>query len=242
MNLLFVGHIFSNHLLQANTQLQPQLKNNIEEVWTSIFLLIAFALLVLLKITSFSKVLKIIQSSFNIQSWHQLQREDYNPYKFYSIILALLFAFNVSFLFYKLNTIYKVILVHLPHILQFTSIFVVLLSLIFSKIVANKILIFVTGSKNVIHQYSYYSFIINQTFGLFIFPCIVLAQFSKFNNLYFLSAGLIIVVVSILLKWFRGVVFSLLEERIGILQTFVYLCALEILPVLVVVKFIIQTF
>ena len=237
----FILHIFENHLL-PKVHLVPQFKISFELIWPSIFLLIAFALLVFLKITSFSKVVKIVQSSFNIQAWHQLQREDYNPYKFYSIILALLFAFNVSFLFYKLNTLYKIILVQQPHILQFTGIFVVLLILILSKIIANKILIVFTGSKTLIHQYSYYSFIINQTFGLFVFPCIILAEFSKLNSLYFLSAGVIIIGISIVLKWFRGIVFSLLEERVGILQTFIYLCTLEILPILVLVKFIIETF
>jgi len=241
VNHLFVLHIFEYHLLPKQ-HVTPQLKNSFELIWPSIFLLFCFCLIVFIKTTSFSKVIKIVQSSFNVQTWHQLQREDYNPYKFYSIILAILFAFNVSFLFYKINIMYKFVLVQFPHFLQFLSLFGILLLVSLLKVVLNKILILLTGSKNVIHQYSYYSFVINQSFGLFIFPFIVLAEFSKLNSLFFLSVAFIIVMLSVLLKWFRGVVFSLLENRIGILQTFVYFCALEILPVLVLTKLLIETF
>ncbi len=235
------AHIFNNHLLPVN-DFTPHLKNNFELIWPSIFLLVCFALLVFIKITSFTKVIKIIQASFNIQAWQQLQREDYNPYKFYSVILAILFGLNVSFLIYKLNTIYKLILVESSHLLQFLAIFCIIFTIIFAKIIANKLLILFTGTKSAIHQYSYYSFIINQTFGLFIFPFIILAEFSKINTLFFLSAAIIIIAVSVLLKWFRGVVFSIVEERIGILQTFTYLCTLELLPVLVLTKLIVETF
>lgn len=235
------AHIFNNHLLHVN-DFTPHLKNNFELIWPSVFLLVCFALIVFIKITSLTKVVKIIQSSFNIQAWHQLQREDYNPYKFYSVMLAILFGLNVSFLIYKLNTIYKLILVESSHLLQFFVIFCIIFTLIFTKIIANKILILFTGTKSTIHQYGYYSFIINQTFGLFIFPFIVLAEFNGSNCLVFLTAAVVIIAVSVLLKWFRGIVFSLVEERIGILQTFTYLCTLEILPVLVLTKLIVETF
>ncbi len=238
---LFAFHIFNNHLLPKHNSL-PQLKANYELIWPSLLLLICFVLIVVIKTTSLNKVVKIVQSVYNIQNWNQLLREDYNPYKFYSVILALLFAINVSFLFYKLNANYNLILTRLPHFLQFLFIFGILVALILIKVIANKILMFVTGTKNPIYQYSYCSFIINQTFGLFIFPFIVLAEFGKFNSLLFLTISLVIIGFSIILKWFRGIVFSLLDERIGILQTFTYFCTLEILPILVIVKFIIETF
>lgn len=241
MTPFFILHIFENHLLKRIHDV-PQVKASFQLIWPSIFLLVCFGLIVFIKTTSFSKVIKIVQSTFNIQNWQQLQREDYNPYKFYSVILALLFAVNVSFLLYKFNTAYNLVFTQSPHLLQFGIIFGILVSLLLIKIVANKLLIFFTGTKNIIHQYGYYSFIINQTFGLFIFPFIVLAEFSKFNSLLFLSIALVIMGLSVLLKWFRGIVFSLVEERVGLLQTFAYLCTLEILPVLVLVKFIVETF
>lgn len=106
----------------------------------------------------------------------------------------------------------------------------------------NKAIMFFTGSKNALHQYSYFTFIVNQTTGILIFPLIVLAQFSKLNAFIFLSTAVVLITASIILKWVKGLVLSLLEERIGFLQTFAYFCALEILPVLVLVKFVIETF
>lgn len=238
---LVMLHIFENHLLQR-VNASPQLKNNFELIWPSILLLICFALIIIIRITSFAKVLKLIQSAFNIQNWNQLQSEENNPYKFYSIILAIIFIFNVSFLFYKLNTVYNLIFTQSPHFVQFIIIFVLLTSLILLKNTANKILIILTGSKNALQQYNYYSFVINQTFGLFIFPFLILAELSKLNSLLFLNLAISILVISILLKWIRGVVLSLVKERIGLLQTFSYFCTFEFLPILVLVKFIVETY
>ncbi len=84
--------------------------------------------------------------------------------------------------------------------------------------------------------------LVNQSFGLFLFPLIVLMEFSKFNPLIFIWCASLVLGTAVLLKWYRGVLMSLVVERIGLLQIFSYFCALEILPVFVLVKYIIETF
>jgi hypothetical protein len=74
------------------------------------------------------------------------------------------------------------------------------------------------------------------------FPCMVLAELSRFNPLVFLSAASVILLAMHVFKWYRGLVFALIENRVGLLQIFTYFCSLEILPVLVLVKFIIEKF
>jgi hypothetical protein len=67
-------------------------------------------------------------------------------------------------------------------------------------------------------------------------------EFSKFNSLIFIWGGLLVLAMVVLLKWYRGLLMSLVIERIGLLQIFSYFCGLEILPVFVLVKYIIETF
>lgn len=183
-----------------------------------------------------------MQACFNIQSWRQLEREEFNPFKFYSILLSIFFFLNLTFFAYKINTVFNWVLIGYSRLEQFLFIFLFILILFSFKGAFNKILSLIVDDDKLIPEFVYSSFVISQTFGVFLFPCLVLAELSKFNGDLLLLVASIILIASQLFKWYRGVLFGLIEYRIGLLQIFVYFCALEILPALVMVKFVIETF
>jgi hypothetical protein len=234
------GDIFYNHLLK-NEHL-PLVRISGEQNWPSFFLMACLLLLVFIKIRAQPRVLRIIQSTFSPQILQQLEREERNPLKFYSLALNILFLLNVSFLFYKINTFYNLVLPGSGRLVQFLFFVAVIFIMFGLKSIANWVLAFFTGGHQVFSEYSISATLINQTFGLFLFPWIILLEFSSLNHYVFLSAALIILAFSILLKWYRGIKMGLIEERIGLLQIFSYFCGLEILPVLVMVKYLIETF
>lgn len=234
-------HIFYDHLLQKHS-LNPSLINRNEQVWPSVFLVSCLVLLVLVKISSFPKVVRIIQSTFSSQVLQQLEREESNPFKFYSVALNLFFLLNLSFLAYKINTVYKFVLVETSDFSQFCFFFFVVLLGFSFKVITNSALSFFTEERKVISEYVISSTLVNQSFGIFLFPLIILIEFSPFNPLIFISGALTVVAASVILKWYRGIIMGLVEERVGLLQIFSYFCGLEILPVFVLVKYIIETF
>jgi hypothetical protein len=234
-------HIFNNHLLQPQ-HLIPLNKISTTQIWPSVFLLLCLGLLVIIKIGYFSKVVKILQSTFSFQEVQQLEREDFNPFKLYSMLLNLFFVLNVSFLSYKINGIYKFVLVNKPPLGQFLFFLGIVVVVFAFKSSSNRLLAYFTNEKKVISEYAVNALFINQTFGVFLFPWMILVELSPFNPIIFIWAALIVVAISVLLKWYRGVVIGLIEERIGLLQIFSYFCGLEILPVFVLVKYIIETF
>ena len=234
-------NIFSDHLLPKQ-HLAPLPRVEHELIWPSVFFVICLALLALVKFSSFSKVLKIVQSTFSLQALQQLEREELNPFRFYALGLNLFFVLNLSFLLYKVNSIYKYILVKSYGLNQFFFFFACILVVIALKAIANLLLGHFTNEKKVLSEYGINSLFINLTFGLLLFPCIILMELSPFNPLIFISAAFIVLASSVLLKWYRGVIMGLVEERLGLLQIFSYFCSLEILPVFVLVKYIIETF
>jgi len=241
LNIPLLQNIFDDHLLQKQHQL-PQLKEHHELIWPSVFLLICFLLLVVIKVTSFSKVVKVIQSCFSMQTLRQLEREEFNPFKFYSIALSIFYLLNLTFFIYKANTLYKLVLIEQSHFVQFLF-FLLVTVLIFSvKNGFTKLLAIFIDDAKLIPEFVYSSFIISQTLGILLFPCMVLAELSNFDTLIFLSAASVILIAMQAFKWYRGIVFALVENRVGLLQIFTYFCSLEILPVLVLVKFIIEKF
>lgn len=98
------------------------------------------------------------------------------------------------------------------------------------------------GDYKIIPEYTHNTLTINQTAGILVFPCLLLAELSTFQPLVFLSAAAVIIGFMQLLKWYRGVLFALIENRVGLLQIFAYFCSVEILPVLVLAKFIVEKF
>jgi hypothetical protein len=234
-------HIFFNHLLPQQHAL-PQVRETQELIWPSLFLLSCFALLVLIKVTSFPKVVKVIQSCFSMQTLRQLEREDFNTFKFYSVALTAFFLFNLSFFIYRVNLTYQFVLTEEPLIAQFLFFMLVTVFFFFIKNGFTRLLAVFVDDNKLIPEFLYSSFIISQTLGIIIFPLMVLAELSAFDPLIFVSATGVILIAMQGFKWYRGIVFALIENRVGFLQIFTYFCSLEILLVLVLVKFIIEKF
>jgi hypothetical protein len=234
-------HIFYNHLLPRYHQI-PELKQSFQLIWPSVFLIICFLLLVVIKVTSFQKVVKVIQSCFSIQSLRQMELEKFKPFKFYSVALSVFFLLNLTFFIYKINYMYKLVLIEHSSIAQFMF-FLLAITLLFTvKGGFSKILAVFVNDDKLIPEFIFSSFIVSQTLGLLIFPCMVMAELSTFNPLIFLSAASVILIAMQVFKWYRGMVFALVINRVGLLQIFTYFCSLEILPALILVKFVIENF
>lgn len=236
------GHsIFQNHLLQKQNFLAVTHNNN-ELIWPSLLLIFSLVLLTIIKTRAYSRVVRIIQSTFSKQALQLVEREEFGSLKFSSLLLSFFFFLNLAFLIYKVNIIYHLVLGNWPAIAQFLFFLTVILFIAAFKTVVNFLLSLITGQRKILSEYNTNSLLINQTFGLFIFPCVALSEFSRFNPLIFICCAIIVLLAATLIKWYRGIITGLVEERIGLLQIFSYFCGLEILPVLVLVKFIIETF
>lgn len=241
MNTTQAEHIFSNHLLGVHNT-APIIRVFNEQVWPSAFLFACLILLVIIKSRALPGVIRVIQSTFSTQVLQQVEREESGLMRLYSVGLNFFFVLNISFLIYKVNSIYQIVLIDNSNALQFFfflfTVFVVLLL----KFLINSMLAFFTGERRVIMEYVSNSSLVNQAFGLFLFPMVIMAQFSKLNPMIFIVTSVILLAAGILLKWYRGLMRGMIEERIGILQIFSYFCGLEILPVFVLVKYIIESF
>jgi hypothetical protein len=183
-----------------------------------------------------------MQACFNMQAWRQLEREESNPFKTHSVLLSIFFFFNLSFFLYKVNQYYGLVFPSFPHLQQFYYISLAVFVLLATRGAANKLLTLFTNDSKIIPEYVYSNFVVSQTFGIILFPFLILAEFSAFNTAFFLTVSLLVLASAQLFRWYRGILFGIIEHRIGLLQTIVYFCGLEILPALLMVKFLIEKF
>jgi hypothetical protein len=233
--------IFFGHLLPPK-HFVPVERISEEQYWPSFLLVICLVILALIKVRAYPKTLRIIQSTFSGQILQQLEREERNPFKFYSIALNIFFVLNLAFLCYKINVLNEYVLVENSRFLQYCFFLGIILLVLLIKALVNRLLAIFTDAQGLFSDFMISAGLLNQTFGLFIFPCIILMEFSDFDPRIFITIALLILGFSVLLRWYRGVKMGLIEERIGLLQIFSYFCGLEILPVLVTVKYLIETF
>jgi len=234
-------HIFSDHLLRPNHH-EAVLYTNTELVWPSLLFIVCLFLLAVVKYRAFPRVLRIVQSTFSPQILQQLEREETNALKFYSLALHAFFFFNLTFLLYKINEMHGLVFTDKSSFVQFALFLLIILLLSGGKIILNGFISMVTGERRLVSDYVISSSLVNQTCGLFLFPWIVLLQFSRLNPSLPILGAVIFVGMAVFLKWYRGLMMGLVEQRIGLLQIFSYFCGLEILPLLVMVKYIIETF
>jgi len=78
--------------------------------------------------------------------------------------------------------------------------------------------------------------IFNHIIGIFLFPMTLVA--SYWNSIVFLSLGLVFISLLILYRVFRGILTGLNNKSYNLFYLFLYLCTLEILPLLLLYKVI----
>lgn len=185
----------------------------------------------------------ILRSSYSMQSIRQLEREEFNPFNPVSFVLSSLFVLMMSFFLYKLNSEFKLqILSQRSDLAQYTFFVVCVCVFLPLKFGVRKLIGLISNEGELTNEIFYNNLVINQSLGILLLPIMVVIEFSHLKPGYLLIATGIIIAGSLCIKLYRGIVFSLFENHIGLLQVFIYLCALEILPFLVFLKFIMTNF
>lgn len=117
------------------------------------------------------------------------------------------------------------------------------LALYLCKYLCLQIVGFIFNTNELINTYVFVVFMINKVLGILLLPFILLLAFSKpaFNSFSIIGAA----ILTLLLFLYRYL-FSLTSVRnklhISSFHFFLYLCAFEILPLLILYKFIVQFF
>jgi len=235
------AHIFNNHLLKIVNN-EQQILYSSSTIWQSLLFILCLSVFVFVKNNSYNKLMRILQATFNNQVFGQIQRDEANSFRTYSVFLLLFYNISLALLAYKINVLYSLMFVSLPGFFQFIIFFTILLAFNFLKILLFKAISFVSNQHTLINEYTSYSFIINQTFSLIILPLVLLSEIVKLNPLILLAPALILFFIHLLIKWLKGISFGLISGKVGILQSFIYLCAIEILPSLVLGKILIEKF
>lgn len=233
--------LFKEHLLKP-THTNPIFREGTTSYWPSVVLFLVFAIYVAVKAYDVKKLMKVLGSVFSLQMAKQLYREDYKPNKRMSILLSAGFVAMISFLIYTINKYFGLILSNYSSLQQYLFFISVAIGTYSVKLIVNATLSSILTIQELGREYSFSVFTHAQTTGIILFPMLLCVQYAKYPTEWFIYPALIICLGLYLMRLFRGFVISALEQNVGIIYIFLYLCALEILPVLVLIKFLLNNF
>lgn len=233
--------IFSDHALQP-VDAAPIFRNGTQYYWPIVLLFIVFSIYVYLHFTNPKKLIQVFLSAYSNQASKQLYREDYRLAKSMSVLLSLAFVLVMAFLLFLTNNYFGFILQDFQPHKQFLFFTALILMMYIVKLSVNYFIGFSTMRQELNHEYTFNVFISFQTLGVVLLPLVICIQFSRYPTEWFLYPAIILCGLFYLQRFIRGFIISVTEQSVGIVYIFLYLCALEILPLLVLIKFLLVNF
>jgi len=215
---------------------EPTLRTNINTTWPSIILTLATLLLAFTKAFGLTRFRQIYKSLFSFYAAHEITREERVFFHRVNFSLFIIYLSNISLLLHYLVNTYK------PESETSFLFPIILMGVVLAyliKFISNAILAYVFSHEQMTPSYSYNVLLYNYLFGVFLIPALALIYFSNINDLSllkFIIVPLILIVLTI--RFIRFFVIGI-SNNISILYIILYICTLEILPLVVLGKFFI---
>jgi hypothetical protein len=214
----------------------------------SAMLLIAFVIFIVARVFSPRKFSQFFAAFIKPQAMSQLLREEYAFTNRTTILLLSLYAVIIPLFGFKLCTYLtdgsflstfstgQVLLVFLISVGFISGIYV-------GKIIVIRFLAFAFGLKSSGSEYIYTILLFNKIAGLIMAPIVLLLAFARqLNPAFLVYLGLLFLGILLVYRILRLIQIGLSSAGVSILYLFLYLCTLEILPFVVLIKLFMFSF
>lgn len=231
--------LFSNHQLkQFNTHPQPTNKENTD--WIFITLLLAYAAFIWVKVFYNKIFIQISQAFFNNRITNQIVRDENILVQKASVLLTIIFYLVASLFIYQISILYDWNPDYVGTGFNRFLIFAFAISLIYTiKLLILKVVGHVFMVDKAIVIYIFNIFLINNLLGIALLPVLTFISFSHVYTEYAVYLAFVLIGGAFFYRLIRGCLIGLTYSRFSILYLFLYLCALEIAPLLVLIKILI---
>ncbi|MBN2669118.1 MAG: DUF4271 domain-containing protein [Bacteroidales bacterium] len=176
------------------------------------------------------------QAFFSYQHFYKIYKEQNVVQVKFDTLLSVLYYLNISLVGFYTSYFFKMAID--AYFLWFSLILSAFLAYNFAYYSSNKILAFFFETGELIDEYLYNVYYNNRLLGVVLMPLVVLFPFVDLNaQQYILGAIFFIISFSFIYRWFRGLQISF-KARVPYFYMILYLCTLEIVPIMLVYKLI----
>lgn len=180
----------------------------------------------------------VVKAFFTMRFSNELAREEYSLTHPVSVFLSINFLLTCPlFILQLISSNINFSFGSEINFLSFLLIILCVFTVYFVKILSLKILGFIFNKPLVAGEYAFTIFLVNQILGIGLIPIIIFIAYGKqsFEN-GFIYMGIALMLIAFILRVGRGVLSALTSGEVTPFYLFLYLCTLEILPLLLGVK------
>ncbi len=229
--------MLSPHLLKVRHNKALPL-NAYSTDWVLIVLLLCTALFTWIYYSSSKRIKQIFNATFTNRSINQLTRDGDLFKERISIPLTINYLITFSlFIFFTIHYFVNFKENNLYNIFTFLKIFGLVSFLIFAKWLITSFIGFVFKNNNASSYFLLNSLIFNIVLGLLLLPFDIFLFYSIQSiaqNLLFV--GFLIILIINAIRYFRYLIIGISYSKFSQFYLFLYLCTLEILPLLILIK------
>lgn len=220
---------------ETRVTFEPTMKVATDTFWPSIVLTAALLLLGFTKAFGAKRFSQIYKSLFSNYSAHEVVREEKVFFHRVNFMLFFVYVFLISLLFYFFSTTLKSY--YNPFLYPLIMLGVIVAY--FIKFSANNFLAYMFSLTQMVPSYSYNVLLYNYVLGILLIPSLALIYFSNFQNMVILKYVIIPLILIVLIMRFIRFFAIGIFNNLSFLYIILYICTLEILPLVVLGKFFI---
>ncbi|GAB4277548.1 MAG: hypothetical protein Kow0068_00720 [Marinilabiliales bacterium] len=209
-------------------------KNELPD-WIIVFLSVSLIFVALLRFFYKGLLVKYLKAALNYNLSEKIYKEAGTTVRKFSFLNNILFVFNTGILlFYFLNYYQFSFTNTLPEIYLLLSSFALVTLIILSKVIILKLLGALFKIQDCINEFVHNIFIYYKLFALISTPVIIVYPYIdiKAGNILLIICGVLFIVLY-MMQLLRGIIIAY-KNKLSLFYIFLYLCTLEILPVIVI--------
>ena len=233
---LIAPSLFKNHLLKVKDH-RPEIHyTNYDFVITGV-LLFLYILFIWLYVTNYKKLGQIVKGFYINRNSNQLSRDELSIGNRVSVFLSLFFIVTLTIFISRTMSYYGLQL--FSRDVPFSDIIIAfaLVTAYSVKFATIKLFGYIFNIQKEANEYMMTIFLFCNTLGLFMLPIVICLTFVKqVSPVIFISAGTGIIAIFFSIRIIRGLILGLNSSEISKIYLFMYLCTLEILPIVILVK------
>jgi hypothetical protein len=235
LDTLHTASLFKDHLLQPKHD-QPALHFTNYDFGVGAILLASFAVFVWLYAANRKRLRQVVRAFYISRYTNQLGRDELTISNRITVSLSLLFVVTFSLFISQVAEYYHYITPAESTVFFFKSAVLICVTYLV-KVAAVRFFGFVFQNQKEAGDYSLIVLLFCNILGLFLLPVVICMAFIRdVSPEVFIYTGAGVFATFLLIRVLRGVLIGLNSVKVSGFYLFLYLCTLEILPFVVMVK------
>jgi hypothetical protein len=234
-----IGSSLFTIIHNKNIAIEPKQRYEISNDWLLGLFLFITLLFLWVKIFYKKYYTLLFSSLLSYQLSIKLLREKNIMIKRISFVLNFIYVIVLSAFILRILEQYHIKIFRFNTFETLLIIINVVIIISVARILLLKLVGFIFNSMQIFNEYIHNNYIINKNLGLFLFPLLIAQIYiSEKLKFTFLIAGISLILISYIIRLYRGFQI-IIKKDIFLFYLILYLCTLEILPLLLGYKFFI---